>query len=77
VTNKHVIFDPDTFTDKRMARDLHVFTNNRILLNLDECADLAVVANRAAVKVDESEDAYVFTETHVRSDPAKFSAGSM
>ncbi len=53
VAYEDVVFDQHTFADKAVARDLAVLPYLRVLLNLDERADLGLVANLAAIQVDE------------------------
>ena len=53
VADEDMVLDRDALADERVARDLAAPADRRVLLNLDERADLGLVADRAAVEVDE------------------------
>ncbi len=53
MADKHVVFDVHTFTDERVARNLAVLSNSRVLLDLHEGADFRFVANFAAIEINE------------------------
>ena len=53
VTDEHVVLDRHAFADEGVRRNLAAATDDRVLLNLDEGADLRVVADPAAVEIDE------------------------
>ena len=68
VTDEYLGLDGHAFADEGMTRDLATSADSRALLNLDERADLCLVADLATVKVDEGEDPHVATELDVRRD---------
>ena len=53
VTDEDFILNGDALAYEGMRRDLAASTDDRVLLNLDEGADLGVVANAAAVQIDQ------------------------
>jgi len=48
-----LLIDDDAFTYEGVRGDLAPGTDLRVLLNLDECADLGVVADSASVQVNQ------------------------
>ena len=72
MTNEDVVLNRDAFADERMARDLAAPPDTRILLNLDEGADLGFVADLAAVKIDELRKFDGLAELYIRPDRAEF-----
>src|SRR5438094_3829168 len=68
VADEDVILDLDAFADERVARNFHAPSNLRALLNLDERADAALVADLASVEIDEIVDPDVSTQLHVVRD---------
>ena len=75
MTHEDVIFDGYPFADERMTRHLDVLADMRVLLNLDERSDAAVVANATTVQINEAVDADIFAEMNIRSDSTKFPHG--
>jgi hypothetical protein len=65
MTDEYVILDGDTLADKGMALYLAVLSDMRILLDLDKGSDLCIVADRAAVKIDEFGELYVPPEDYI------------
>ena len=55
VTDKNIVFDDDSFTDERMARNLAPASHGRIFLDLDERTDLGFIADFATIQIDELE----------------------
>jgi hypothetical protein len=53
VAHENFVLDHDASADERMARNLAARANPRPLLNFDESADARLVADGAAVKIDE------------------------
>src|SRR4029450_11236676 len=53
VADEHLILDRDAGADERVARDLAAPADRGVTLDLDERSDLRVVADRAAVEIDE------------------------
>ena len=53
MADKNVIFDGDSFTDESVRRNLAPAPNERIFLNLDEGADLGLVAHIATIEIDQ------------------------
>src|SRR5258705_3747314 len=53
MADEHAVLDGDAFTDESVARNLAPPANLRVLLDLDERADLRFVADLTAVQVDE------------------------
>ena len=68
MSDEYLGLDGHAFADEGMARDLATSANSRALLNLDKRADLCLVPNFAAIKVDESKDLDVATEPDVWRD---------
>src|SRR5207247_891475 len=69
VPHEHLVLDRHTFTDEAVALDLAARPDLRPLLNLHERADRRLVADLAAVQVDERVDAHVPPQLDVRGDP--------
>ncbi len=55
-----------------MARDLAVFADSGVFLNLYEGAYLSVIANVAAIEIDELGELYILSQLHIGSDPVVF-----
>jgi hypothetical protein len=53
-----------------MARNLDARAYDRILLDLNERSDLAVVADRASIEIHEPRHAHIAAEFNVRRNPA-------
>src|SRR5215472_589970 len=53
MSDEDVVFDGHAFADEGMARNLAILPNGRVLLNFDERANLGVLSNFAAVKINE------------------------
>ena len=68
VTDEDVVFDGDAFANKGMAGNLAIAADGGILLDLDECANLGVIADLAAVQVDELGELDVLAQLYVRCD---------
>src|SRR5712692_9185027 len=68
VANKNVVFDVYAFTYKGVAGNLAALADFCVLLDFDERADLRLVADFAAVQVDEFGKLDVLAELHTRSD---------
>ena len=75
MTHEDVIFDGYPFANERMTRHLDVLADMRVLLNLDERPDAAVVANPTTVQINETVDADIFAEMNIRSDSTEFPHG--
>ena len=58
----------DAFTDEGVARNLAALAHGCVLLDFDECADLGLIADFAAVKIDELGELDVSSQLHVWSD---------
>ena len=68
MSDERIIFNGHAFADEGVAGDLHAPPNFRALLNLDERADAALVADLASVEIDEIVDPDVSTQLHVVRD---------
>ena len=68
VSDEYLGLDGYAFANERMTRDLATSSDSRALLNLDKRADPCLVANLAAIKVDEGKDLDVATEPDVWRD---------
>ena len=68
MSDEYLGLDGNAFADEGMARDLAAIADPRALLNLDERADLCLVADLAAVEVDEGKDPNVSAQLNVRSE---------
>src|SRR5438105_2044096 len=71
VAHENIVLDGYPFTYKTMARDLAVFPYFGIFLNFDKCTNLGVVANFAAIEIDELRELCIFSQSHVRGDALK------
>jgi len=60
VADEDLVLDGDTLADEGVALDLAVPADGGVFLDFDKCADLAAVADRAAVKVDKFIELDVF-----------------
>jgi hypothetical protein len=65
VADEYLVLDRHTLADKSMAGDLAPFADACILLNLDERADLALIANLTAIQIDEFREFHAFAHLHV------------
>ena len=66
VADEDFVFDGDAFADEGVALDLAVFADGGVFLYFDEGADLGIVADGAAVEVDEVVELDVFAKDNVR-----------
>ena len=68
MTDEDLILDPDTLAHEGMRRDLAPRSHRRTLLDLNEGADPDVIADPAAVEIDERRmmDLHVAPECDVR-----------
>src|SRR5271154_591136 len=64
MADEHFVFYHHTFTDKRVARNLTVFADLGVFLNLDESSYFGAVANLAAIQVDKFRKAHIFSEVY-------------
>src|SRR5205085_1647086 len=71
VADEDFIFDADALADEGVARNLAARTHAHALLDFDEGADARLVADAAAVEVDEAVDSNVAAQDNVRSDAAE------
>src|ERR1700760_1332447 len=71
MTDENIVLDLHTFANECVARDLYVFPDRGILLNLDKHPNFGVVADRTAVEVYEAEEAHILPEPHVACDAAE------
>ena len=62
VSDKAVVFYVDTFTDERMRGYFAVTADRSIFLNFNKSADPGIVADPAAVQIDEIGQEYVLTQ---------------
>jgi hypothetical protein len=72
MSDKDIVFDLDPLADKGVARDLNVLSDLGVLLYLDESANLTVVSDGAAVKIDKSEDTHTGAKFNIWSDATEF-----
>ena len=56
MADKDIVFDGHAFADKGVAGYFAVFADKSVFLNLDKGTDFGVVANGAAIEVDEVVD---------------------
>src|SRR5881227_1981867 len=73
VADEDFVLDADALADEGVARNLAARAYARALLDFDEGADARLVADAAAVEVDEAVDSNVAAQDNVRSDAAKLS----
>jgi hypothetical protein len=71
MSDEDVIFNLHAFADERMAGNLDVVPDNGILLNLNEGADLGIIANRASIKIDECENLCILAQLYIRCNTAE------
>ena len=72
MADEDVVLDRHAFADEGVGGDLAVPADEGALLDLDEGPDLGIVADRAAVEVDEGENLDVLAQLDVGRDPAVF-----
>jgi hypothetical protein len=72
MTDEHVVFDRDAFTNKTMAGDLAVLPDCCVLLDFDKGSDFRVLSDLAAIKVDEFGKLNSLSQFHVWSNRAEF-----
>jgi len=65
VADEHLIFNDHSFANEGVAGDFDGTANTGVLLNLDKRADLAVIADFAAVEIYKSEDSNVPAELDI------------
>src|SRR5215831_14238246 len=68
VTDKHVIVNGHSLAHERVTGDFAVLADFCIPLHFHKCANLSVVANLAAVEIDESAQSHTRAELHVGSN---------
>ncbi len=61
MSDKYLILDRDTFTDKRMTGYLAALTDESALLNFNKSADFGVVTNSAPVEINEFRKLYILS----------------
>lgn len=69
VTHEDFILDRHALADKSVAGDFAAGADDRVFLNLDKRPDPTLVADRAAVEINEAVDRDVFSQPHVGCDP--------
>ena len=75
VADEDAVFNHHAFTDEAVARDFHAATDLGALLNLDESADLAFVADVTPIQVGEGIDPDTSAQFHVGCDAHKILCG--
>jgi hypothetical protein len=65
MSNEDVVFDRHALANKCVARNLAAVTDLRILLDLYESADLRLIADFTAIKIDELREHYVLAQLDV------------
>jgi hypothetical protein len=73
VAYEDIILDLYSFADKCMAGDFDISSDPDIFLDLNEGANLTVVADRTAIEIHERKDSHIFAQLHIWSDSAKLS----
>src|SRR6266702_7368165 len=68
VANEDVVFNVHALTDERMARNLAAAADRGILLDFDERSDFRLIADFAAVQIDEFRKLHVLAQLHAGSD---------
>ena len=69
MTHEDFVLDRDAFADEGMAGDFAAGADDRVLLNLHKRADATLVADPAAVEINETMDRDVFSQPNVGRDP--------
>jgi hypothetical protein len=69
VPDENFVFERHAFANKGMTRDFTTVPDFCALLDLDKCADLYVVSNFTTIQVDKPVEAYVLTQSDIRSNP--------
>src|SRR5712671_2150585 len=59
VPDKDIVFQGHTFTNKSVTRNLAARADSGVFLDLDKRSNPGLVANLAAIEVDETKDAHV------------------
>jgi hypothetical protein len=68
VPYKAVVLYRHAFANKRMRADLASRANRRILLDLNEWADLGPLTDRATIQIDEVADPNIATDLYIRAN---------
>src|SRR5206468_191330 len=68
VTDQDIILDSDTLADKGVALYFTILANPSSLLDLNECANLRIISDFAAIEIDEIVDFYTFTKLDIRGN---------
>jgi hypothetical protein len=68
MADENVILDRDALANKGVARDFAPLADRCVFLDLNEGADLGLIANLASVEVDELGQSYILTKLYVRCD---------
>ena len=68
MTYEHVVLNDDAFTNKAVAGYLASISDAGILLDLDECADLGLISDFAAVEIYELREPHILAQLHVACD---------
>ena len=68
VANETLVLNRHAFANEGMAGYLTILSDHRILLDFDKRTDFSVIANRAAIEIDEPGELNVFAETDVWSN---------
>jgi hypothetical protein len=65
VSDKHIVFNVHTFTNKAVTRNFAVLADSGALLYFHECPHLAAIIDAAAVGIYEVENLYVLANLYV------------
>src|SRR5713226_6316898 len=68
VAHENIVFNGHPFANKAVTRDLTILANLGVLLNLDKGAYLSVVADFAAIEIDELGELHIFSQLHIGGD---------
>src|SRR5437016_6021341 len=69
MSHEHLVLDGDTRSDEAVALGLHALANHNSSLDLDERTDLRIIADFAAIEIDEVVNGDVLPQFHVRGYP--------
>ena len=72
MANENTVFNCYAFTDKCMTGNLAALTYSCVLLHLNKGPDLAIVANLAAIQINELRERNSVAKLYVRRNGEKF-----
>jgi len=72
MTDEDVVLNGHALAHKRVTRDLAAFTNTCILLDFNKRANLGLIADLTAIKIDKSTKLDITSQSYTWRDRAEF-----